>query len=207
MAAAAVTLVIGRYSPDWLAAMAGRQVIPGRYLVIAALFWGALFLLAMNAGRIAALAVSVVVFSMTFGTWSWQWRVSREWAGHFERFDAIASGFLVGVSDPEMMALVFPDPAVRDRVVDYMRRRRLGVFHEARATWLGHTTNKNCYTIGRQSANRISGYLPTRERYLAVTDAIGTIVGLARTIPAEEGVPYLGYARAPVGQASACGGL
>jgi len=48
MAAAAVTLAVGRYSPEWLAAMHGRQVIPGRYLTIAFLFWGALFVLAQS---------------------------------------------------------------------------------------------------------------------------------------------------------------
>jgi len=213
IAATAVSLAVGRYSPDWLAAMHGSQVLPGRYLLPAFLFWSALFALALNAGRAATAVVSVVVLAMSFGTWPWQWRVSREWAQYFQRSDAIASGFLLGVSDQARMGAVMPDDAVRNRVVEYLRRNRLAIFAEPRARWIGRGIAEirkpagNCFAAataelveGNAGAVGVSGTLPVNARDVLIANESGTVIGLGRSMPAqsESGDPleFFGYARA-----------
>jgi hypothetical protein len=198
MAAAAALLAVGRYTPEWLSAMQGQQVIPGRYLVITFLYWSALFALALDGGRLPALVVSAVVVAMTFGTWNWQWRVPREWAAYFQRYDAIASGFLLGISDQENMAVVFPEDSIRARVLDYMRRRKSGIFAEDRAGWIGKSGHCADRLNIPADAPILRGHIQSSTRDLMAVEK-GRVVGLARTLPLEadprsQASPFFGYA-------------
>ncbi|MEI9976573.1 MAG: hypothetical protein WDO73_33665 [Ignavibacteriota bacterium] len=82
-----------------------------------------------------------MILILTAGTWTWQWRMSREWAIYSESYDAIASGFLAGVSDPQYMSQIVADEGLRDRLIDYMRQQNLSVFAEPRARWMEHNVN------------------------------------------------------------------
>ena len=214
LALSAASLAVGRISPEWIASLHGAQPLPSRYIAPVLVFWGCLFVLAMaQRNRLPRIAVSALVLVMTFGTWSWQWRVSREWAAAMQKFDAIGSGFLSGVSDPEWMSLLLADGALRDRLVDYLRRERLAMFAEPRAAWLGRRLGpappacRGSFSAGRVNDGlRISGALvrdglPSASPFdLLIADATGTVVGLARSLPAQsEGqgaIDFLGYAPA-----------
>jgi hypothetical protein len=219
------SMVVGRISPAFIAELHGAQPLPSRYLVPMMVFWGCLFALALARYKaagpprnwLATVCVGAVVLAMTFGTWSWQWRLSREWAVYFQKFDAIGSGFLAGVSDPEMMSLLFTDGPRRDELVDYMRREHLAVFAEPRARWIGvqvqeivNAENSNhCPTkvarIAIVNGFRITGQIEaggwrtSRQTDVVIANNAGMIVGLGRTLPAEsEFLPemeFLGYAR------------
>lgn len=162
-------------------------------------------------GRLVAAAISAIVLIMTFGTWSWQWRLPREWAVYWQKNDAIASGFLTGVSDPELMSILLADDPIRDRLVDYMRREHLSVFAEPRASWFGRQlgtrlrpVTASCRaTLSALPAGqglRVTGTVESASRDLLIADLAGNVVGLARTLPAQsEGrraTDFLGYARA-----------
>ena len=214
LAGSAASLAVGRISPEWLAGLHGAQPLPSRYIAPVLVWWGCLFVLAM-VGRHALprVAVSALVLVMTFGTWPWQWRVSREWAVAMQKFDAIGSGFLSGVSDPELMSLLIADGALRDRMVAYMRRERLGVFAEPRAAWIGKriapappACRGSFSTVRLGDGWRLSGSLerdglPSRSPFdLLIAEGAGVVTGLARSLPAEsEGrraIDFLGDAPA-----------
>jgi hypothetical protein len=175
-------------------------------------------------GRLAAMGVSVIVLALTLGTWSWQWRLSREWAMLSERYDAIGSGFLAAVSDQDYMSPIIADEQYRGRMVDYMRQRHLSVFAEPRGRWMdrdiktiGPTDKQsNCRATvaavplgGDPPSFRVRGTLtlddsigarpPRRRLDILMTDNIGTVKGLARTLPIQsENAPaeeFWGYAR------------
>jgi len=212
LAGSAASLAVGRISPEWLASLHGAQPLPSRYIAPALVFWGCLLVLALERRHaLPRAAVSALVLVMTFGTWSWQWRVSREWAVALQKFDAIASGFLSGVSDPELMSLLLNDGALRDHLVDYMRRERLAVFAEPRAAWVGRRIDPappmcrgSFSTVPLSDGLRVSGSLerdglPSESPFdLLLTDGSGTVAGLARSLPAQsEGrhaIDFLGYA-------------
>jgi hypothetical protein len=220
----AASMVVGRISPAFIAELHGAQPLPSRYLIPMMVFWGCLFALVLARYKaagpprnwLATGCVGAVVLVMTFGTWSWQWRLSREWAIYFQKFDAIGSGFLAGVSDPELMSLLFTDGPRRDELVDYMRREHLAVFAEPRARWIGvqaqeivKAGNSNhCRAkvarIAVVNGFRITGEIDTggwrtsRQTDVVIANNAGMIVGLGRTLPAEsEFLPeteFLGYA-------------
>jgi hypothetical protein len=215
LAAIAASLVLGRISPEWLAGLHGAQPLPGRYLVPSMIFWGCLLALTLALDHrpwVITVAVSSVVLATTFGTWSWQWRVSREWAVHFQRFDAIGSAFLVDVSDPAFTSLLLTDAPLRDSLVDYMRARRLAMFAEPRARWIGRPVplaaaacpaSLSATPVG--NGLRLTGRLDLGSRRTAsqldvlVANPSGDVVGLGRTLPAEsEYLPnteFLAYTR------------
>jgi len=214
LAASAASLAVGRISPEWLASLHGAQPLPSRYIAPTLVFWGCLFVLAMGQrDLLPRFAVCALVLVMTFGTWSWQWRVSREWAVAFQKSDAIAAGFLSSVSDPELMSLLLTDGSLRDRTVDYMRRERLAVFAEPRAAWIGRRIDPappicrgSFSTVALANGMRVTGSLeraglPASNSFdLLITGDTGTVSGLARSLPAQsEGrgaIDFLGYARA-----------
>lgn len=210
LAASAASLVAGRISPEWLASLHGAQPLPSRYLLPVLVFWACLLALVMSHRHwLPRIAVGVIVVILAFGTWPWQWRVSREWAAAFQKFDAIASGFLVDVSDPELMSLLLNDGPLRDRMVEYMRREHLAVFAEPRADWIGkplpiaaHASRAQASTFVTPNGLRVSGTVEANARRaqdVLISDDHGTVIGLARTLAAEsEGHRFtslLGYAR------------
>jgi hypothetical protein len=172
-------------------------------------------------GRLAAMAVSAVILILTFGTWNLQWRMSRAWAQVSQSYDAIASGFLAGVSDQEYMSPIIRDEQYRSRMVDYMREQHLSVFAEPRARWMDRSIGSiapiekgtRCRAttspvrLGGDSADfRVTGTLtvdgraPRGRLDILMTDDAGMVNGLARTLPAQsEGSgaeEFFGYARA-----------
>ena len=222
----AAAIAFGRLSPEWLASYSG-QPLPSRYLAPTFVFWAALFAAALacwsfgRLARVATVAVSTAVLILTFGTWNWQWRMPREWASVSQGFDAIASGFFLPVSDQQYMARIFPEEDLRTRMVEYMRQEHLSVFAEPRAHWLGKqiaavapaSSRHSCQANVREAkpldarppAYRIIGSLvldgraPARRLDVLMANAEGTVVGLARTLPAQsEGASatdFFGYAR------------
>jgi hypothetical protein len=221
----AASMVVGRISPAYIAELHGAQPLPSRYLVPMMVFWGCLFALALARYKAAGppgsvpvtACVGAIVLAMTFGTWPWQWRISREWAVYLQKFDAIGSGFLAGVSDPELMPLLFTDGPKRDELVDYMRHERLAVFAEPRARWVGvqvqkivNTGNSNHCPAKVERTAVVNGFRVTgqidvgrwrtsRQTDVVIANDVGMIVGLGRTLPAESeylpGVEFLGYTR------------
>lgn len=221
MIGSALSIAIGRLSPEWLANYSD-QPLPSRYLAPTFIFWAALFAASFTCwrsgslGRVAICFVSIIVFIMTFGTSSWQWRMPPAWASISQGFDAIASGFIVSASDQEFMSRVFPVEDYRNRLVSYMRREHLTVFAEERAGWIGQdiatiarmsyerdcrgTITTNLSLGGRPAASRIIGTLtvdgrPPRELLdILITDGGRRIIGLARTLPAQsEGKRVTGF--------------
>ena len=224
--ASALSIAVGRISPEWLAGTSG-QPLPSRYLAPTFVFWAALFPLLLSywhsgrSGRIGGAAASVIVLMLTFGTWNWQWRMPAEWAGIFQSFDAIGSGFVVAVSDQAFMSRLFPVEDLRERLVNYMREQHLSIFAEPRSTWMGRnmgsialrSNERKCFATmppaisldGTSSTLRVFGTLtvdekPVDERLdVLITDSQGTVIGLARTIPAQRGgnraTDFFGYAR------------
>jgi hypothetical protein len=222
----AAAIAFGRLSPEWLATYNG-QPLPSRYMAPTFVFWAAMFAAALacwNAGRIARIAavgVSLAVLVLTFGTWNWQWRMPHEWATVSQGFDAIASGFFLPVSDQEYMSRIFPEEGLRTRLVAYMRQQRLSVFAEPRADWLGKdiaalaparsnyafrvTIREDKALGGSPVVYRIVGSLtldgqaPLRRLDVLMTDERGTVIGLARTLPAQSesaaATDFFGYAR------------
>jgi hypothetical protein len=197
-----------------------------RYLAPTFVFWAALFPVSLNCwnagriGRMVAVAVSAIILVLTLGTWNWQWRLSREWASISQRYDAIASGFLLGVSDQEYMSQIILDEQLRSQIVDYMREQHLSVFAESRAHWIDQSLKTiapieqvtSCHTkitplrLARHPlAFRITGTLtidgrpPSRLLDILMTDENGMVKGLARTLPAQSeyspAADFFGYAR------------
>jgi hypothetical protein len=226
MLGSAAAIAFGRISPEWLAGYSG-QPLPSRYLAPTFVFWAALFAVALTCwlaagiGRLAAGGVSLIVLLLSFGVWNWQWRMPREWAAVSQDYDAIASGFFMPVSDQEFMSRIFGPEELRTRLAAYMRDERLSVFAEPRANWLGQPVgaiaparpNGSCQAAIRMAAPlggnppvfRIAGKLmldgrsPARLLDVLMTDDSGTVIGLARTLPAQsEGAAatdFFGYAR------------
>ena len=227
MGASAAAIAFGRLSPEWLASYHGLP-LPSRYLAPTFVFWAALFtaaLICWPTARIVTRAATIgtwaAVLLLTFGTWNWQWRMPREWATVSQGFDAIASGFFLPVSDQEYMSRIFPVEDLRTSLAGYMRDRRLGVFAEPRADWLGKNiaalappraghacqaaVRENQPLGGSPPVYRIVGSLtvgrraPSRSLDVLMTDSQGVVTGLARTLPAQsEGAPatdFFGYAR------------
>ncbi len=226
MIGSAVSIAVGRVSPEWLASYSG-QPLPSRYLAPTLVFWAVLFAVSLSCrnsgrlGRIGAGVVSVIVLILTFGTWSWQWRMPPQWAGIWQGFDAIGSGFIISVSDQEYMSRVFPVEDFRNRLLAYMRQEHLSVFAEPRADWIGKdiatiargASEKNCRGNitatsslgGNPPAFRIIGTLtvdgwPPGDRLdILMADNEGRIVGLARTLPVQsegkQATDFLGYMR------------
>ncbi len=219
----AVSLAVGRITPEALAGHSGLPV--SRYLAPTFVFWAALFPVSLNCwnagriGRTAAVAVSAIILMLTFGTWNWQWRLSREWASISQGYDAIASGFLVGVSDQEYMSQILLDEQLRGQMIDYMREQHLSVFAEPRARWMDrridtiapvekHTSCRAKISPvrlgGTPPAFRVTGTLtidgrsPRRLLDILMTDDTGMVKGLARTLPAQSeyspAADYFGYA-------------
>lgn len=217
-------LVAGRLGPEVLSGGTGQPV--SRYMGPVFTFWAVLFALALSsrrAGRTARLrlaAVSLVVFILTFGMWNLEWRMSRAWAAVSESYDAMGSGFLMGVSDQEFMSQIITIEPYRNRMIAYMRAQHLSVFAEPRASWL----DQNVRTIalparriscraaisrvplgGDPPAYRVTGtlmldgYSSSRPIDLLFTDDKGIVKGLARTLPAGSkgatAVEILGYTR------------
>jgi hypothetical protein len=207
LAGSAAALAVARISPEWLAALHGAQPLPSRYIAPTLIFWGCLFVLAWGRSELAPkIVVSAIVLVITFGTWSWQWRVSREWAVAMQRFDAIASGFVAGVADEESMSLLLTDAAVRDRLVGYMRQEHLAMFAEPRARWMGQQFGAAAPCRGSLSTAavgggvRVAGSVEGAGRFdLVIAGGDGIVNGLARSLPAQsEGqaaVDFFGYAR------------
>jgi len=210
LAASAASLVVGRISPEWLATLHGAQPLPSRYLLPVLVFWACLLALVMTHRHwLPRIGVGVIVVILVFGTWPWQWRVSREWAAAFQKFDAIASGFLADVSDSELMSLLLTDDSLRNRMVEYMRREHLAVFAEPRAVWIGkplpsaaHASRAEVSTLVRPNGLRVAGTVEakaSRALDVLIADDRGTVIGLGRTLAAEsEGhrsTSLLGYAR------------
>ena len=215
LAASAAALAAGRISPEWLANLHGAQPLPSRYIAPVLVFWGCLFALGLRHDHLPPraivcaprLAVCAIVAAMTFGTWPWQWRVSREWVVAFQKFDAIGSGFLAGVSDPESMSFLIADAPLRDRTADYLRREHLAVFAEPRAAWIGRQIAASAPVCqGSFSVTpvgnglRVTGTVEFQGSFdLLVVAPDGAVVGVARSLPAQsEGhtaTDFFGYAR------------
>jgi hypothetical protein len=207
LAASSASLVAGRISPEWIANLHGAQPLPSRYIAPVLVFWACLFALALTQRQaIPRIAAGLIVLILAFGTWTWQWRVSREWAVAFQKFDAIASGFLVGVSDPELMDPLLSDPALRSQMVDYQRSARLGIFTEPRASWIGkplplsaEPRSARLDTVTMPDGLRVAGTVGPSTRDLLLVGPGDIVIGLARTLPAQskgnQGVDFLGYAK------------
>ena len=208
MIASAASVMAGRISPEWL-----RQTIytlPSRYLHPTQIFWAVLFPLAylyLPRGlpwRISALAVALITLILAFGTWNWQWYLPREWAIVNEHLDAVASGFILDVSDPVILDNVYPVPEMRNNVLDFMRKQDLSVFHEPRAHWEGmnvtsiappddHNTCRAAIRaikpLSSGDAFRVTGNLvvdgqtPRGRLDVLMADSNGIVKGLARTLP------------------------
>jgi hypothetical protein len=208
MIASAASIMAGRLSPEWLAQTI--YTLPSRYLHPTQVFWAVLFPLSYLylprglPGRVTALAVALTTLILAFGTWNWQWYLPREWAIVNEHLDAAASGFILDVSDPAVLDNVYPVPALRNNVVDYMRKQDLSVFHEPRSHWAGRNVmsiapaddGSTCRAairtvdpLGSGDAFRVTGNLvvdgqtPRRRLDVLFVDSTGIVQGLARTLP------------------------
>jgi hypothetical protein len=224
----AVSVVAGRISPEWVNSLHGQGALPSRYFASTFVFWAALFALALsfctrNVTRHApALITALPVLGLTFGTWNWQWRLSREWAAVYETYDAAGSGFLTGVSDQSTMARIYPDERLRERWLGFLREQHWSVFGEERANWIGRPLpsgsgsekSQTCgVTLKRvplqpSAGERLSGIVRLNSPRVSRTDLLfadtkGIVRGLARTIPADvndpNSIPFLGYTTAITG--------
>lgn len=202
----AVSVVIGRISPEWLASLHGTDPLPSRYYTSSFLFWVALFVLALGSlpscrwGWIPVAAVSPVILALTFGTVRWQVREAQNWVQYYHEMDAAASAFLVGVSDQLLLERVYPAENQRTHLVEVLKRYRLSVFAEPRAEWLGRTLAEafgsrplstcagavdNIETLPDIRYTRLSGWIDWRRRSvphdIVLTDARERIVGVGRS--------------------------
>jgi hypothetical protein len=221
------SLVSGRITPEALETLNGRIPLPSRYFEPGFLFWSALFPLALFrwrdgwAGKAALAAALAPVCALTFGTWIWEYRMPVGWAREFQQMNAAGNGFLIGASDEEYMAKIYPDAALRGRWVEVMRRNGYLMFSKPLAGWMGKNAAsvlppeplEGCRLMdpvvtalgADPSISRITGKLAgpmfntARPFDVVIMDAAGKVTGAGRTIPAatenEPPVNFLAYSR------------
>ena len=222
----AFSIVAGRMTPEFVASFHGVAPVPSRYFTFCFLFWAALLPAALAnrtatlLDRIVRVVTILIVAGLTLGTAAWQFQESLDWVSFTRHLDAAASSFFVTADDPLHTAIIFPDQQGIDRWTPYLRERRLAVFHESRATWIGQPVSTLIGTAPIQmcqasldppAANgRITGTIPASitARYggtnLVFTGPDGRIAGTGLTTfdshrpfpPAA--YPFLGYVRTPV---------
>lgn len=220
--ATAVSIPLGRMTPEWITARGALGSLPSRYFTAPFLFWASTFVLAWYSGWPKAYyawrtwGAALVVAGLTIGTVRWQLWESMDWLAYYRKMDAAASGFFVGASDATYTAEMFPDQQLIDHWVPYLREHRLSVFADERARWIGRTADE-LFAAGAKSdclgrideiassggaTFRLLGYVAgpgvslIRKTDIVFAGASGRIVGLGRTMATEDGrggVKFLGY--------------
>jgi hypothetical protein len=209
--ATAVSIPLGRMTPEWIAARGGLGALPSRYFTAPFLFWGSAFVLAIYAAApsrsrfvksVLLIGAAAVVAGLTIGTVQWQLWESMDWLAYYRKMDAAASGFLIGASDPAYMSDMYPDQRLTDHWVPYLKDHHLSVFADQRATWIGgniHELFRNGAAADCQgrideaapaggATFRLLGYVAdpnislTRKTDIVFADAAGRIAGVGRTM-------------------------
>lgn len=221
LAAVAFSIALGRITPEWLAAH-GAGPLPSRYFTIPFLFWAALFALAASWGvsvadRVAFGAVCAGVLGLTVGMVKPQMVVSESWFHYYRRMDAAAGGLIVGAGDQLWMSTMYPDQHLLDHWSSYLRERRLGVFAEPRARWMGARfeglamqEEQGCggaieqRTNVENGAERVEGHVRGpgvsmwRKSDVVLVGTDGMVAGIARTLGESDGAVgerFAGYVR------------
>ena len=206
--ATSASMVAGRLSPAWLAAVRESFNFPSRGFTPVCIFWTAISLLALYSSwhrrhRLLFLGFFVAVSgAVMFATFEAQFAVAEDWADVFRTVDAAGSALLLDVPDEELLAHLWPSKTQRDDRTAFLRSRSLALFSEPRAGWPGRriselfTVTAGARCIGSLEAAtrigsetdptwRMEGWAWDRQTNsspadILFTDADGRIVGLAR---------------------------
>jgi hypothetical protein len=225
----AVSIALGRFTPESVAALGPRTMLPSRYLTVSFLFWGPLTASALSGWRAGGLSrvpgccAAAIVAYMTLHTVPSQLECSMAWLEFHRTLDVAGAGMIMDVTDPKFLFLLFPDQRILDYHRAYMRKNRLSVFADARASWIARDVPSvfgapvtGCR--GRIDAEfpagpgkvRLEGFVSgtsvrfPRESQIVLADAAGKIDGLGNTLAIQsrgEGLDFVAYADAASGAA------
>ena len=222
----AFSIVIGRVSPEFVAALKGLAPVSGRYFTFCFLFWAALLpaILAIQPKSFvrpyAQAATMVVVVGLTAGTAFWQLKEDLDWVAFTRQLEAAASSFYVGADDPENTAIIFPDQQSLDHWIPYLREHHLADFANSKAAWIGQPVSllipskkvescqasldkplENGRVTGKIARSLVSRYGGTD---IVFSGRDGRVVGMGRTFfRTHEPLPefeyfFLGYVQRPI---------
>ncbi|MGI8992619.1 MAG: hypothetical protein ACR2I2_23950 [Bryobacteraceae bacterium] len=209
-AAAAALTAAGRISPELLKQLLsqGNEILPGRYLTFAFLFWTSLFTLflwSVRSGLPAALkgvvwAAAFVPLYMVFAFAHLQPGVADAWGDAMHEVDATGTSFLVGAPDWERQKLLWGDRSQLEKWAAFARERRLANFSDDRFLWLNRRLPEQFQLVDRarcdgkvegverlaDSAWRVTGWAWDRTARKPPADVVlvdldSRIVGLARS--------------------------
>ncbi len=142
----AVSVVAGRLDPRFL----GRDPLytaPVRYPTTVSVLWTAIALLVLytcwhrRRRRLLLGFYAVAFFYFLFATVPTQLTLAEDWSDFFRGVDAMGAAFFLDAPDEQLLARIWLVPAQREERAAFLRERRLAMFHEPRASWIGKNVN------------------------------------------------------------------
>jgi hypothetical protein len=201
----ACSTVAGRLSPQWLL---DNTPVPSRCFTLIQLFWAALSILIFYAlariprSRVLAAFYGALYLSLMFLSPHRLKSAAEDWPDFFRGVDAAGAALVVGVPDEEFLSILWPVKRERDEMTGFLRMSQLSVFGEPRAAWQGRRVTEPFQPDSAECIGSIERRLPIQDsstglswrvegwawnvsanrafEYLAIADAAGTIVGMAR---------------------------
>lgn len=202
----AASTVAGRMSPQWLS---GNTPVPSRCFTLVQLFWAVLAILILYAlsqaprSRLLIGFYGALYLTLMFLSLQRQKSAAEDWPDFFRGVDAVGAALMVGVPDEQFLSILWPVDAERDSMTSFLRDRRLSVFAEPRAAWLGRRVSElfppvpedRCIGDVESSLRiqaspaetfwRVAGWAWNASanhafEYLLIADPTGVVVGIAR---------------------------
>jgi hypothetical protein len=202
----AATTVAGRMSPQWLSR---NTPVPSRLFTMVQLFWAVLAILILygtsrkSGSRHMILPYGALYLSLMFLNPQRQISAAKDWPDFLRGVDAVGAALVAGVPDEQFLSTIWPVDAERDAEVSFLREKRLSVFAEPRAAWLGRRVSELFPTasadrcIGEverarpieqspaETSWRVEGWAWNASAsrafdYLLIADPKGIVTGLAR---------------------------
>jgi hypothetical protein len=198
--------VPGRMSPLWLSQ---NTPVPSRLFTMVQLFWAVLAILILYATsrkpgvRLLIVPYGALYLSLMFLNPQRQISAALDWPEFFRGVDAVGGALVAGIPDKQFLSILWPVDAERDTIVSFLREKRLSVFAESRARWLGRRISElfptaapdHCIggverlhpiqTSPAETSWRVEGWAWNASAnrvfdYLLITDREGIVVGLGR---------------------------
>ncbi len=202
----AASTVAGRMSPQWLS---GNTPVPSRLFTLVQLFWAVLAILILyplsrtHRSRLLIGFYGALYLSLMFLSLQRQRSAAEDWPDFFRGVDAVGAAWVAGVPDEQFLSVLWPVDAERDAMTSFLRERRLSVFAEPRAAWLGRRVSElfppaaadRCIgdietllpiqVLPAEASWRVEGWAWNGSAnhafdYLLIAGANGTVVGMAR---------------------------
>lgn len=202
----AASTVAGRMSPQWLS---GNTPVPSRLFTLVQLFWAVLAILILYAlsrtprSRLSIGFYGALYLSLMFLSLLRQRSAAEDWPDFFRGVDAVGGALVTGVPDEQLLSILWPVGPERDAMTSFLRERRLSVFAEPRAAWLGRRVSElfppasadRCIGDIEKSLSipdspaetswRVEGWAWNASanrafEYLLIADQTGMVVGMAR---------------------------